>query len=269
MPDDLKFHPLTELFPLMEGADFDALVADVKVRRLLEPITIFERMILDGRNRFRACLAAGVTPKFKPFEGGAYIDATDYVISKNIHRRHLTGEQKRELIAKLLKANPEKSDRQIAETIKASPTTVGTVRAKLEESGEVSKLDTRTDAKGVKQPAKKKTKKADGKPSVKKPIETGIEEERREPIAAEISRFAYKLIQLDIGLARELHRLLWEGGDPHRLMIDLGAGIEIEESVTLVADQEPTQEPDHAEHSPPIDNYPDLPASLDRNRVPA
>ena len=78
-----------------------------------------------------------------------------FVISANIHRRHLTAEQKRELIAKLIKATPEKSDRQIAETVKASPTTVGTVRAKMEAKGEVSKLDTRTDAKGVKQPATK------------------------------------------------------------------------------------------------------------------
>jgi hypothetical protein len=62
--------------------------------------------------------------------GGA-VDPYEYVISANIHRRHLTAEQKRELIAKIIKATPEKSDRQIAETVKASPTTVGTVRAKM------------------------------------------------------------------------------------------------------------------------------------------
>src|SRR5262249_24301540 len=68
-------------------------------------------------------------------------------------RRHLTAEQKRELIAKLIKATPEKSDRQIAETVKASPTTVGTVRAEMEAKGDLSKLDTRRDSKGRKQPA--------------------------------------------------------------------------------------------------------------------
>ena len=40
--------------------------------------------------------------------------------------------------------------------MKASPTTVGTVRTKLEATGDVSKLDTRQDTKGRKQPAKKK-----------------------------------------------------------------------------------------------------------------
>jgi hypothetical protein len=80
-------------------------------------------------------------------------DPYAYAASADTHRRHLTAEQKRDLIAKLLKATPEKSDRQIAETAKASPTTVGTVRAKLEHAGEVSKLDTRIGADGVAQPA--------------------------------------------------------------------------------------------------------------------
>jgi hypothetical protein len=62
------------------------------------------------------------------------------------------------LIAKLIKATPEKSDRQIAETVKASPTTVGTVRAKMEAKGDVSKLDTRADSKGRQQPVKRKPK---------------------------------------------------------------------------------------------------------------
>jgi ATP-dependent DNA ligase len=82
-------------------------------------------------------------------------DPTAYVVSANLYRRHLSRELKRELIEKLLKAQPEKSDRQIAATVKASPTTVGTVRAELEKAGDVSKLDTRTDTAGRQQPAAK------------------------------------------------------------------------------------------------------------------
>ena len=82
-------------------------------------------------------------------------DPYEYVKSANIHRRHLTAEKKREAIANLIKATPGKSDRQIAKTAKASPTFVGKVRAEMEAKGEVSTVDTRTDAKGVKQPARK------------------------------------------------------------------------------------------------------------------
>jgi hypothetical protein len=156
----------------MEGAEFDELVADIKANGLREPIALWgggERsggQILDGRNRYRACLAAGIRPQFEHLSA---VDPAKYVISRNIRRRHLTTEQKRELIAKLIRAAPEKSDRQIAETAKASPTTVGTVRAKMEDKGEVSKLDTRTDAKGVKQPAKKPSAKPASPPPLQPP----------------------------------------------------------------------------------------------------
>jgi len=81
--------------------------------------------------------------------------AVSYALSLNVHRRHLKREERRELIAELLKATPEKSDRQIAETVKAGPTTVGSVRAEMEAKGDVSKLDTRKDSTGRTQPARK------------------------------------------------------------------------------------------------------------------
>jgi hypothetical protein len=104
-----------------------------------------------------AALNAGTAPPVGDVLdlNGRQVTLADYVISMNIKRRHLTGEQKHELIAKLMKIAPEKSDRQIAAQTKASPSTVGKVRKELEQTGDVSKLDTRTDAKGRKQPASK------------------------------------------------------------------------------------------------------------------
>jgi hypothetical protein len=59
-----------------------------------------------------------------------------------------------------LKANTEKSDRQIASKVGASPTKVGTVRKGLEKKGDVSKMDTSTDTKGRQQPRKRPRSKA-------------------------------------------------------------------------------------------------------------
>jgi hypothetical protein len=96
-----------------------------------------------------------IEPPTEEFEGDDAA-ALAFVISKNIHRRHLKAKEKREAIAALLKADPKKSDRQVAEMSKVSPTFVGKVRAEKEATGDVSTMDTRTDTKGRKQPAKRK-----------------------------------------------------------------------------------------------------------------
>jgi hypothetical protein len=78
-----------------------------------------------------------------------------FVLSANIHRRHLTSEQKRELIAKLIKQTPNKSNRQIAEQVKVDHKTVGAIRAEGEARGEIPHAERRIDAKGRKQPSAK------------------------------------------------------------------------------------------------------------------
>jgi ParB-like chromosome segregation protein Spo0J len=147
------FHPLADRFPPIEGVEFDELVADIKANGLIEPIVMLDGMILDGRNRYRACVAADVEPTFRPFTGD---DPAAYVISANIHRRHLTAEQKRDLIAERIEAAPEKSDRAIADTLRVSPTTVGKVRRATVHRGQLPEKRIGEDGKGRKQPARNK-----------------------------------------------------------------------------------------------------------------
>ena len=109
---EMPFHPLANDFPIIEGKQFEDLVADIKANGLQEPIVFYEDKILDGRNRYLACAIAGIDPEAVDYTGD---DPVGYVISANIHRRHLTAEDKRDLIEKLLKAKPEQSDRQIRE----------------------------------------------------------------------------------------------------------------------------------------------------------
>lgn len=96
----LPFHPFANIFPLIEGPDFDALVADVKANGLVDPVETFEGMVLDGRNRSRACEAAGIEPAFHVFSG-TRDQALAYVISKNLKRRHLNDDQRRMAAARL------------------------------------------------------------------------------------------------------------------------------------------------------------------------
>jgi len=95
---DLTFSPLANIFPLMEGQEFDDLVADIKAHGLHEPIVIFRGQILDGRNRYRACIAAGIEWQSIPYTGN---DPLAYVISRNLQRRHLSESQRAMVAAKL------------------------------------------------------------------------------------------------------------------------------------------------------------------------
>src|SRR6516225_12132503 len=138
----------------------------------------YELALIDGRSRLDAMEEADFTLVrdgkldktlghaalgLEPLTGGAYaeldpgVDPYAFVVSRNILRRHLTARQKRELIAKLLKADASKSDRQIGETIKADHKTVGAVRAEKEATGEISSVEKRIgmDGKARKRPAKK------------------------------------------------------------------------------------------------------------------
>lgn len=96
----MKFHPYSEIFPLIEGADFDALVTDIKAHGLREPIFTFDGKVLDGRNRFLACQKAKVKHQFRQFKG-TDVDARALVISANVHRRHLTESQRAIAAAKM------------------------------------------------------------------------------------------------------------------------------------------------------------------------
>ena len=65
---EMQFHELANVFPLIEGPAFDELVADVKAHGLREPIITHEGKIIDGRNRFRACQQAAVEPRFEEWK---------------------------------------------------------------------------------------------------------------------------------------------------------------------------------------------------------
>ena len=94
-----RVHPAAAMFPIMSGREFDELVEDVRVNGLREPVVVRGDQLVDGRNRVRACAAAGVAPEVRELERGT--DVASWVMSVNVHRRHLDASQRALLASRL------------------------------------------------------------------------------------------------------------------------------------------------------------------------
>jgi hypothetical protein len=158
----LPVHPAAELFPLMSESELRELADDIAKNGLREKVAVYKGSVLDGRNRLDALELVGqpwdnilVKVGECPIHDGPNFDPYAYVISKNIKRRHLTTEQRRELIANVLKAKPEKSNRQIAAELNRSHVTVGAVRGELESTGQIDQLKKTKGKDGKERPARK------------------------------------------------------------------------------------------------------------------
>jgi hypothetical protein len=193
----LPVHPAAELFPLMSEAELHELAQDIKKNGLRTEIVTYSEaddrgrclhspVLLDGRNRLDALALLGLvyeTPDhhlgLKNWTGkgwsdrggrieGQYLfdvgDPYALALSFNLHRRHLNAKQKRDLIAKVLKAKPEASNNSIGKQTGSDDKTVACVRRDLEGRSEIPNVEVRTDTKGRTQPASKPPKPGSGSP---------------------------------------------------------------------------------------------------------
>ncbi|WP_421912757.1 MT-A70 family methyltransferase [Mesorhizobium sp.] len=96
---DLQPHPLAELFPMLPEQEMRELADDIVTYGQREPIVLLDGMVLDGRNRLAACRFADVEPVLVDFEGD---DPLGFVLSLNLHRRHLSESQRAMVAARLV-----------------------------------------------------------------------------------------------------------------------------------------------------------------------
>lgn len=87
----MKQHALSAIFPPLPDDEFAALVEDIKASGLRNPIVLFEGQVLDGWNRYRACLKARVNPLTTTYRGA---DPVSYVRAQNLLHRHLSASQR-------------------------------------------------------------------------------------------------------------------------------------------------------------------------------
>lgn len=160
-------HPdrLFQVMPPLPAYEQEALENSIRENGVLAPIIVDENgNIIDGYHRAEIAKRLGkpIRKQLRKFPDDTARRTAAYEL--NTARRTLTQDQKRQLVAQSLASDPQLSDRQHARRCGVSPTTVGTVRANLEETGDVSKLDTRTDSSGREQPASKPTTHAEETP---------------------------------------------------------------------------------------------------------
>jgi DNA modification methylase len=96
-----RVHPAADKFPLLREDELQQLAEDIQAHGQREPCIMWEGVLLDGRNRWRACSALGVEPKTREFKGDA-VAAIDLIVSLNVKRRHMSPVQLAFVAAELI-----------------------------------------------------------------------------------------------------------------------------------------------------------------------
>jgi hypothetical protein len=125
--ESVEAHPAANLFPMLSEDARRALADDIAVNGQREPIVLWEGQILDGRNRLAACDLAGVVPVFKALAHCP--DPVAYVLSANLHRRHLTDDDRAFCAARMKGHYMEKAKANHVEASKTGGKKAGRGRA--------------------------------------------------------------------------------------------------------------------------------------------
>lgn len=116
----LLVHESANFFPMLSRMELEALALDIKLNGLKDPIILFKKngvdCIIDGRNRAMACHNIGVVPEYKYYEND---ESTifEYVLSTNLHRRHLSNSQRACLAVNILPMIEEKKKNDLSKKI--------------------------------------------------------------------------------------------------------------------------------------------------------
>ena len=96
-----KYHPAALLLPEMSEQEYRELVEDIREHGQRHPIIVDEQgVILDGRHRYRAMTELALEPTMRTFQGDEHAKVA-LVMSENVHRRHLTVQQRAAIAAEL------------------------------------------------------------------------------------------------------------------------------------------------------------------------
>ncbi|MCS7466543.1 hypothetical protein NZK35_07795 [Stieleria sp. ICT_E10.1] len=98
-----EIHSAANLVPMMDLDEMNDLEESISQDGLKEPIVMLDGKVLDGRNRLCACLNVGVEPKFNQLNSDDVPDPVEFVLIKNLIRRHLSKSQLSMIAAEIVK----------------------------------------------------------------------------------------------------------------------------------------------------------------------
>ena len=114
-----RAHPAANLFPMLGETELRELSVDIAENGQHDAVILHEGLILDGRNRWAACRLVCVEPRTEVWESNG-ASPTAYVISKNLHRRHLTPSQRAAVAAEALPLFEKEADERRRELGRAA-----------------------------------------------------------------------------------------------------------------------------------------------------
>jgi hypothetical protein len=133
-----EVHPAAMLFPMMKEEELKKLAEDIEDNGLIEPVVLYHGQILDGRNRLAACELAGVLPHFTQVDGDVP-SPTLYVLSKNLHRRHLSISQRAAVAADVVPLLQEEAHKRQVSNLK-NQTHSSSLQIRSDEAGRSTKI---------------------------------------------------------------------------------------------------------------------------------
>ena len=145
---------LFQNMPPLSPEEYSELEASIKEHGIQVPILIDEDgVVIDGHHRQKIAQELGIRCPKRQVIDKTESEKRTLALSLNVHRRHLTREQKRALIAESIKADPQLPDLQHAHRTGASDKTVTSVRRELEAHSEIPNDIPRVNARGQERPA--------------------------------------------------------------------------------------------------------------------
>lgn len=124
-------HPVADLFPLMDDEQLNELAESIKRHDQKEPVVFYGDKLIDGRNRWLACRMLGIKPRVCEMTVSEDFDLLSFVLTQNLHRRHLTEAQRAMVGARMKKMFAPAAKERQREHGKTAPGKAKTVDANL------------------------------------------------------------------------------------------------------------------------------------------